>query len=71
MIQSDPITCTRHFDYQVNYFLKHFLLSNAEPLRQISDWFCRVEHTNKEVHLTVICWYGLKLHLNLVKMGIT
>ena len=24
LIQSDPVTCARHFDYQFNHFLKHF-----------------------------------------------
>ena len=29
LIQSDPVTCARHFD---NQFLRHFLMSNAAPL---------------------------------------
>ena len=32
LIQSDPVTCARHFDYQINQFLTHFLLSSSEPL---------------------------------------
>ena len=43
LIQSDPVTCGRHFDYQVNQFMTNFLLSSAEPLGKISDWFYRVE----------------------------
>ena len=43
LIQSDPVTCARHFDYQVNQFLTHFLLSSSELLGKISDWFYRVE----------------------------
>ena len=39
LIQSDPVTCARHFDYQVNQFLTNFLLTSAEPLGKISDWF--------------------------------
>ena len=31
LIQSDPVTA-RHFVYQFNQFLKHFLMSNAAPL---------------------------------------
>ena len=27
LIQSDPVTCARHFDYQVNQFLTNFLFS--------------------------------------------
>ena len=29
LIQTDPVTCARHFDYQVNQFLMNFLLSSA------------------------------------------
>ena len=24
LIQSDPVTCARHFDYQFNQFLRHY-----------------------------------------------
>lgn len=44
LIQSGPVTCARHFDYQVNKFLTNFLLSPAEPLGKTSDWFYRVEY---------------------------
>ena len=44
LIQSDPVTCARHFDYQVNQFLTNFLLSSAEPLGKISNWFYHVEY---------------------------
>ena len=37
LIQTDPVTCARHFDYQVNQFLTNFLLSSAKPLETISD----------------------------------
>ena len=32
LIQSDPVTCARHFDYQFNIFLKQFLLSEIAPI---------------------------------------
>lgn len=38
-IQSDPVTCAQHFDYQFNQILRHFLMSNAGPLGKISGWF--------------------------------
>ena len=57
MIQSDPVTCARHFDYQVNNFLRHFLLSNAEPLGKISDWFYRVEYQQRgSPHILMMIW---------------
>ena len=36
VIQSNLVTCARHFDYQVNQFLTNFLLSSAEPSGTIS-----------------------------------
>ena len=57
LIQSDPVTCARHFDYQVNTFLRHFLLSNAEPLGKISDWFYRVEYQQRgSPHIHMMIW---------------
>ena len=57
LIQSDPVACTRHFDYQVNNFLRHFLLSNAEPLGKISDWFYRVEYQQRgSPHILMMIW---------------
>ena len=47
LIQSDPVTCARHFDYQINQFITKFLLSKAQPLGNISDWFYRVEHQQR------------------------
>ena len=34
LIQSDPVTCARHFDYQIHNFLQKFLLSTAAPPRK-------------------------------------
>ena len=39
LIQSDPVTCARHFDYKFNTFLKKFLITNIAPLGKIKDWF--------------------------------
>ena len=44
LIQSDPVTCARHFDYQFNTFLKQFLMTDIAPLGKIKDWFYRVEY---------------------------
>ena len=43
LIQSDPVTCARHFDFQAQQFIFKFLLSNCAPLGKIEDWFYRVE----------------------------
>ena len=47
LIQSDPVTCARHFDYQISQFLTNFLLNEAQPLGNISDWFYRVEYQKR------------------------
>ena len=44
LIQSDPVTCARHFDYQACKVLNNFLLTDTAPLGKISDWFYRVEY---------------------------
>ena len=57
LIQTDPVTCARHFDYQVNQFLTNFLLSSAEPLETISDWFYRVEYQQRgSPHIHMLIW---------------
>ena len=48
--------CARHFDYQFNQFLYKFLMSNALPFGQISDWFYRVEyqqHGSPHIHMLI------------------
>lgn len=47
LIQSDPVTCARHFYYQVSQFQTNFLLKGAQPLGKISDWFYRVEYQQR------------------------
>ena len=57
LIQSDPVTCARHFDYQVNQLLTNFLFSSAEPLGKISDWFYRVEYQQRgSPHIHMLIW---------------
>lgn len=35
LIQSDPVTCSRQFDFQVQTFLRKFLLSDYAPLGEM------------------------------------
>ena len=57
LIQTDPVTCARHFDYQVNQFLTNFLFSSAEPLGTISDRFYRVEYQQSgSPHIHMLIW---------------
>ena len=57
LIQSDPVTCAQHFDYQFNQFLRHFLMSSAAPLGKIADWFYRVEYQQRgSLHIHMLIW---------------
>ena len=57
LIQSDPVTCARHFDYQISQFITNFLLSKAQPLGNISDWFYRVEYQQRgSPHIHMLIW---------------
>ena len=57
LIQSDPVTCARHFDYQISQFLRKFLLSDAAPPAKISDWFYRVEYQQRgSPHIHMLIW---------------
>lgn len=56
LIQSDPVTCARHFDLQISQFLRNFLLSPASPVGSISDWFYRVEYQQRgspHIHMLI------------------
>ena len=65
LIQSDPVTCARHFDYQVNKFLSNFLLCSAEPLGKISDWFFRVEYKQRgSPHIHMLIWVDCHQNFN-------
>ena len=57
LIQTDPVTCARHFDYQVSQFLRQFLLGDAKPLGKISDWFYRIEYQQRgSPHIHMLIW---------------
>ena len=57
LIQSDPVTCARHFDYQFQQFFLKFLSSNLLPLGKIEDWFYRVEFQQRgSPHIHMLLW---------------
>ena len=57
LIQSDPVTCARHFDYQFKTFFKEFLMSTIGPLGKIEDWFYRVEYQQRgSPHIHMLIW---------------
>jgi hypothetical protein len=57
LIQSDPVTCARHFDFQINKLMQNFLLSEVSPLGKIADWFYRVEYQQRgSPHIHMLIW---------------
>ena len=57
LIQSDPVTCARHFDFQFNTFLKDVLMIEQAPLGKIKDWFYRVEYQQRgSPHVHMLIW---------------
>lgn len=58
LIQTDSVTCARHFDYSINKFIREFLQDNSNPIRQIKDFFYRVEYQQRgspHVHMLIWC----------------
>ena len=57
LIQSDPVTCARRFDFQFNTFLKDVLMSELAPLAKVKDWFYRVEYQQRgSPHIHMLIW---------------
>ena len=59
LIQSDPVTCASHFDFQFNTFLKNVLTGELAPLGKVKDWFYRVEYQQRgSPHIHMLIWLG-------------
>ena len=43
LIQKDPVTCARNFQHMVQLFIKDVLKSDVIRIRQMVDFFYRVE----------------------------
>ena len=56
LIQSDPATCARHFDRQVQLLFK-FLKDDVQPLGPLVDYFYRVEFQQRgSPHIHCLLW---------------
>lgn len=58
LIQSDPVTCARHFDFCVSKFMSDFIMSSAAPVGQVKDYFYRVEYQQRgspHIHMMIWC----------------
>ena len=57
LIKSDPVTCARYFDFRVQAFIKHVLLSKESPVGCIADYFYRVEFQQRgSPHIHMLIW---------------
>jgi hypothetical protein len=48
LVQRDPVTCSRFFDYRVQQFIKIVLKSDFHPVGKITDYFYRVEFQQRD-----------------------
>ena len=57
LIQSDPVTCARHFDYRVQVLINKVLYSELAPLGKITDHFFRSEFQQRgSPHIHCLFW---------------
>ena len=57
LVQSDPVTCVRHFDYRVSKFIETILKSPQSPLGVLKDFFYRVEFQQRgSPHIHMLAW---------------
>ena len=57
LVQSDPVTCARHFDYRVSQFIATILKSPESPLGVLKDYFYRVEFQQRgSPHIHMLAW---------------
>ena len=57
LIQSDPVTCARHFDYQLHIVMAKFFKSQQTPIGKILDFFYRIEMQHRgSCHVHMVVW---------------
>ena len=57
LVQSDPVTCVRHFDHRVSQFIETILKSPQSPLGVLQDFFYRVEFQQRgSPHIHMLAW---------------
>ena len=57
LVQKDPVTCSRFFDYRVQQFMKIVLKSEHNPIGKITDYFYRVEFQQRgSPHIHILIW---------------
>ena len=57
LIQKDPVTCARNFDYMVQRLIYDILKSDLMPVGEIADFFYRVEFQQRgSPHIHALLW---------------
>ena len=57
LVQSDPVTCVRHFDHRVSQFIGTILKNPESPLGVLKDYFYRVEFQQRgSPHIHMLAW---------------
>ena len=57
LINADPITCARYFNFRVSLFIKHFLNKNSPVLPRVKDYIYRVEFQQRgSPHIHMMVW---------------
>ena len=57
LVQSDPVTCVRHFDNRVSKFIDLILKSRDSPFGILQDFFYRVEFQQRgSPHIHMLAW---------------
>lgn len=67
LIQSDPVTCAKHFDHSLQSFMTNFILSDLHPVGNVTDWFSRIEFQQRgspHVHMMNWCKNAPNLNYN-------
>jgi hypothetical protein len=57
ILRSNPVTAARHFQYRLDNFLKHVILSKSEPVGPVLHYFYRIEFQQRgSPHAHGVLW---------------
>ena len=57
LVQSDPVTCVRHFDHRVSQFIQTVFKHPNSPLGEMEDYLYRVEFQQRgSPHIHMLVW---------------
>ncbi|KAL9983382.1 hypothetical protein ACROYT_G005544 [Oculina patagonica] len=66
LIQKDPVSCARNFDYMVQRLIYDVLKSDVMPVGEIADFFYRVEFQQRgSPHIHALLWIKNAPHFEL------